>query len=119
MRQILSPREKRSLAIIGGVALLGAGLLGCSEIPHQSPSVSQEGSGSTQAIAQLYREKAKAASAEADRYERRAQSLDQHTDSKGFVRSSLITAAESNRVKAENLNELAAMLEREPNMASR
>lgn len=108
---------KRSLAIIGGVVLLGAASLGCAGIQHQSPSMTQEGAASAHSTAQLYRLQAETASANADMYERQAQSLDQHTDPKGFIRGSLMTAAETHRAKAENLEELAVNVEREPNVA--
>ena len=107
----------RSLAILGGVVLLGSASIGCAEIQHQSPSMAEEGAASAHSTAQLYRQQAETASANADRYERRARSLDQHTDPKGFIRDSLMTAAETNRTKAENLEELAVSLEKEPNVA--
>lgn len=49
-------------------------------------------------------------------FERKVLLLDQYADPKGFIRGSLMTAAETNRAKAENLEELATNLEKESNV---
>lgn len=120
MRQIVS-RGKGPGAVIGGIVLLCAGLVGCSGIPHQSPPVIQEALGAEEprAAAQSYRRQAEAARAEAEMYERRAESLGKYTDTKGFIRSGLIRAAQTQRAKAINLEERAAIQEGQPNTVSR
>ncbi len=120
MKQIVS-RATKSLAVIGGAVVLGAGLVGCAGISHQSPSLNQtesraEGQHTT---AQSYLHQAEMARTEAEAYERKADSLGRYTDTKGFIRSSFITAAQASRAKARNLEELAAIHEGQSELASR
>jgi hypothetical protein len=120
MRQIVCLR-KGPVGVIGGVALFCAGLLGCSGIAHQSSPVTQEAPGpeDQHATVQSYYRQAEAERAEAAKYERRAASLGEYADPKGFVRSGLITAAETHRAKARNLEQLAATHEGHSDLASR
>ena len=120
MRQLAS-RGKGPGAIIGSIVLLCVGMVGCSEFPHQSSPVIQGTLGGQErsATMQLYRQQAEAARAEAEAYERRAESLGEYTDTKGFVRSGLTTAAQAHRAKAVNLEELAAIHAEQPNTANR
>jgi hypothetical protein len=97
--------------VIGGAALLCTGLLGCSGIAHEQPSVIQQAVGTQdhQAAAQAYHQQAEVERTKAEALEHRAESLGDYVDPKGFVRSGLLTAAQSHRAKAKSLDELAAV----------
>ncbi len=110
-----------SVAMLGGVALFCAGLIGCSGIPAQATPVIQTERGieEAQAPAQSYYRQAEAERERAATYERRADSLGQYEDPKGFVRSGLRIAASTHRAKAMDLEQQAALHEEHSSMASR
>ena len=89
--------ENRRAAVMGGIILFCAGLSGCSGIAPQATSGTQEtiGPQAHHTTAQWYCDQAEANHAEAATYERRAASLAPYTDTKGFVRNGLLTAAQT------------------------
>jgi hypothetical protein len=95
---------------IGGFMLLCAGLFGCSGVSAQVTSSMQEtmGEQAQHMTAQWYCDQAEANHAEAARYERRAASLVGYADPKGFVRNGMLTAAQTYRAKARDMEKLAA-----------
>lgn len=109
----------RRVSAIGGFMLLCAGLFGCSGI---SPQVASATQGTMEpderhTTAQWYCEQAEANHAEAARYERRAASLGGYVDPKGFVRNGMLTAAQTHRAKARDMEQLAAAQGRELTVA--
>lgn len=105
----------RRVSVLGGVMLLCAGLFGCSGI---SPQVASATQGTIEpdaqhTTAQWYCEQAEANHAEAARYERRAASLSGYVDPKGFVRNGMLTAAQTYRAKARDMEQLAAAYKQE------
>jgi len=103
----------RRVSAIGGFMLLCAGLFGCSGISPQVASANQGtiGSDARHTTAQWYCEQAEANHAEAARYEQRAASLTGYVDPKGFVRNGMLTAAQTYRAKARDMEQLAAARE--------
>ena len=120
MRRVIR-RENRLMAVIGGGILFCAGLVGCSGISHEATRATLEpgGAEAPYTIAQLYYQQAEAKHAEAALYERRAASLGEYADSKGFVRNGLISAAKTYRAEARDLEQLAAFHEAHPDVAAR
>jgi hypothetical protein len=100
----------RSVAVTGGVILFCAGLFGCSAIAPQATAGTQEAMGpqAKHTTAQWYCDQAEANYAEAAKYERRAASLVGYTDPKGFVRNGMLTAAQTYRGKARDMEQMAA-----------
>src|SRR3990167_8009255 len=104
MSNILRLGNRRG-SVLGGVMLLCAGLFGCSGISPQVTSATQ-GTIEPEAqhmTAQWYCDQAEAHHAEAARYERQAASLVGYVDPKGFVRSGMLTAAQTYRAKAREI----------------
>ena len=118
MRNILR-LENRRAAVMGGIILFCAGLSGCSGIAPQATSGTQEtiGPQAHHATAQWYCDQAEANHAEAATYERRAASLAPYADLKGFVRNGMLTAAQTYRAKARDMEQLAAAHEQELTVA--
>ena len=118
MRQITSTATQ-SLSVIGVAVLLSAGLIGGTGV--LCPSLSTAQTISTEAVshttAQSYRYQAEHARAKAEMYERKAASLGQYADTKGFVRNSLKMAAQTHRAKASNLEQLASLHENQSDLA--
>lgn len=100
----------RLVAVMGGVILSCVGLIGCSGVLAEVTSGTQEaiGAQAQHKTAQYYCDQAEANHAEAARYERRAASLVGYTDPKGFVRNGMLTAAQTYRGKARDMEQLAA-----------
>lgn len=118
MSNILRLGNRRA-TVMGGVMLFCAGLSGCSGISPQVSSDTQEtiGPQAHHTTAQWYCDQAEANHAEAATYERRAASLAPYADLKGFVRNGMLTAAQTYRAKARDMEQLAAAHEQELTVA--
>ena len=106
-------------AVMGGIVLFCAGLFGCSGVSAQATGGTNDtiGAQAQHTTAQSYCDQAEANHAEAARYERRAASLVGYVDPKGFVRSGMLTAAQTYRAKARDLEQLAAASEQNMTVA--
>ncbi|SPP64242.1 hypothetical protein [Nitrospira lenta] len=102
--------DNRRSTVMGGVMLFSAVLFGCSGIASQAIAGAQEAVGAQahHETAQSYCDQAEANYAEAATYERRAAVQSEYVDPKGFVKSGLLTAAQTYRAKARDLEQLAA-----------
>jgi len=111
--------ENRRAALMGGVILFCAGLFGCSGVSAQATAGTNDTTGaqSLHTTAQSYCDQAEANHAEAARYERRAASLVGYVDPKGFVRNGMLTAAQTYRAKARDMEQLAAANKQELTVA--
>lgn len=120
MRTIFRP-GCRLMATMGGIVLFNAGLFGCSGIPQQMSPLAQEEikPGAHHTIAQSYHEQAEANRAEAAKYELRAASVPEYADLKGLVRNSLLTAAQTHRAKAREMEQMASTYEQGSDVAQR
>lgn len=109
MNNILRLGNRRAAAM-GGIILFCAGLFGCSGVAPQATAGTQEATGpqAHHTTAQWYCDQAEANHVEAATYERRAASLAPYTDLKGFVRNGMLTAAQTYRAKARDMEQLAA-----------
>lgn len=118
MRNILR-RGNRLVAVIGGITLFCAGLFGCTGLSPQRTAGPPETIGlqARHTTAQWYCDQAEANNAEAAIYERRAASLAPYADLKGFARNGLLTAAQTHRAKARDMEQLAAAHEQELTVA--
>ncbi|TKB81754.1 MAG: hypothetical protein E8D44_13405 [Nitrospira sp.] len=118
MSNILRLGNRRA-AVMGGIILFCAGLFGCSGIASQATAGTQETirPQAQHTTAQWYCDQAEANYAEAVTYERRAASLAGYVDPKGFVRNGMLTAAQTYRAKARDLEQLAAAHEQELTVA--
>jgi hypothetical protein len=107
-----------ALPLLGLLGLLG--LTGCSTVlPEDLKSkLASEGSADDHmAAAMLYKNKAQQLEAQAKQYETEAANISVLEDTKGFRRRALEVAAEENRNKAKQMNELyAAQLEKAQTM---
>ncbi len=120
MRPVGTARHGRFVGLCGAL-ILSVGVVGCSEMKSARSLAGPEtlGGEGHRAAALLYYQEAEAAETEALRYERRAQSISEHGDTKGFLRNGLITAAQELRAKAQKLEQLAAYHELEAETQTR
>ena len=103
------------LAVPVGLVITFAGVTGCTAgAPQVLPSaletrLAAQGSADDHfAAAVVYQREAQKPADEAGRYERKAAELGQYMDPKGFRRAGLITAAQTHRREAADLQQLYA-----------
>jgi hypothetical protein len=103
------------LAVPVGLLMTFAVVTGCSAQTQQVLPVSLESRLAAQgtaddhfAAAELYHHEAQKQADEAERYEQQAAALGGHVDPKGFRRSGLITAAQTHRREAAEMQHLYA-----------
>jgi hypothetical protein len=117
-------------AIIGVATIAMLGVTGCSAsghrvLPEQLESrvsdMEQATADDHMAAALLYQQRAQSLEKAANDYERKAASLNQHEDPKGFRRSALKTAAQTNYHAAAEMQQLYAehLLQAETMMGKR
>jgi len=106
VRQIL-------LAVPVGLLMTFAGVVGCSAqgqyvLPAslESRLASQGSADDHFAAAALYKDAAEQQAAEAERYEKQAAAVGEYMDPKGFRKSGLITAAQTHRREAAEMQQL-------------
>lgn len=103
------------LAVPVGLLMTFAGIVGCSAQGHQVLPASLESRLASQgsaddhfAAAAVYQDAAHKQAAEAERYEKQAAAVGQYMDPKGFRKSGLITAAQTHRREAAEMQQLYA-----------
>ena len=103
------------LAVPVGLLITFAGITGCASSGQQvlpaalETRLAAQGSADDHfAAAMVYQREAQKQADEAARYERQVAELGQHVDPKGFRRAGLITAAQTHRREASEMQQLYA-----------